>query len=131
MVNNRSVGRVFWSTLSFRNFVLGSLCVNFLLVGYIFLTGGPGYELTLLNGLVTYLFTGFFFYFMFFGPLVLVAFFVHLSRASEPVSWFDLSNIPVNSSLYDAIMLPSVQLGPIKVILPVLDEEADIEWLED
>jgi hypothetical protein len=68
---------------------------------------------------------------MFFGLPLLVAFFIHLSRLSEPVSWWDLSRIPENSSLYDAIMLPIVQYGPIKIILPVIDEEAVIERLND
>lgn len=35
----------------------------------------------------------------------------------------DISRIPLNSSLYDAIMSPTIQEGPIKIILPALDKE--------
>lgn len=35
----------------------------------------------------------------------------------------NISRIPSNSSLYDAIMLPTIQYGPLKIILPVLEEE--------
>ncbi|MHA2246337.1 MAG: hypothetical protein ACXADY_15340 [Candidatus Hodarchaeales archaeon] len=131
MVNTEKVRRVFLRTLSFRNFVLSSLCVNFLFLGYLFLTRGFCIELSFLDGLLQYLFTGSLTYIMFFGLPLLVAFFIHLSRLSEPVSWWDLSRIPENSSLYDAIMLPIVQYGPIKIILPVIDEEAVIERLND
>ena len=122
MVDFRNIERIFRSSLSFFNLVFCTLSVNFLLVAYAFVTGGLDFDFGLIDGLFMYLFTCFLIYFMFFGPLVLVAFFIRLSRASEPVSWWDLSRIPENSSLYDAIMLSTVQYGLIKVILPVIDE---------
>ncbi len=44
------------------------------------------------------------------------AYFVHLSR---------LSNIPKNTTLYECINSPTIQYGPIKVIIPIMDEESD------
>ncbi|MFX0123421.1 MAG: hypothetical protein ACFFAE_07250 [Candidatus Hodarchaeota archaeon] len=35
----------------------------------------------------------------------------------------DISRIPPNSSLYDAITLPTMQYGPLKIIFPEIKEE--------
>jgi hypothetical protein len=35
----------------------------------------------------------------------------------------NISRIPSHSSLYDAITLPTIQYGPLKIILPVIEEE--------
>jgi hypothetical protein len=35
----------------------------------------------------------------------------------------NLSRIPIKSSVYDAITLPTVQYGPIKIIFPIEEEE--------
>ncbi|MFX1504754.1 MAG: hypothetical protein ACFFDC_01450 [Promethearchaeota archaeon] len=47
------------------------------------------------------------------------------------VSYFakmsNLSRIPLNSSIYDAITLPTIQYGPIKIIFPSEEEESPEE----
>ncbi|MFX1515588.1 MAG: hypothetical protein ACFFC6_04705 [Promethearchaeota archaeon] len=35
----------------------------------------------------------------------------------------NLSRIPINSSVYDAITLPTIQCGPIKIIFPIEEDE--------
>ncbi len=61
----------------------------------------------------------------FFSPLLLFiafcAYFVHLSK---------LSNIPKDTTLYECINSPTIQYGPIKVIIPIIDEESDDNYIE-
>ncbi|MHA2203916.1 MAG: hypothetical protein ACW991_09520 [Candidatus Hodarchaeales archaeon] len=52
------------------------------------------------------------------GPvLMVIGAFTYITHMSN------ISRIPPNSSLYDAITLPTVQYGPLKIIFPVIEEE--------
>ena len=53
------------------------------------------------------------------GPILLV---ISLIAYIEQMS--HLSKISINSSLYEAIINPTIQKGPIKVILPFTDKES-------
>ncbi len=60
------------------------------------------------------------------GPLLMIiGSLSYISRMSN------ISRIPSNSSLYEAIMLTTIQYGPLKIIMPDMDEEEIIEWIED
>lgn len=64
--------------------------------------------------------------FFFWGPLLMIiGGFSYITRMS------DISRIPSTSSVYDAITLPTIQYGPIKVILPVVEEEEIVGENED
>ncbi|MFX0087398.1 MAG: hypothetical protein ACFFAU_17240 [Candidatus Hodarchaeota archaeon] len=54
-----------------------------------------------------------------------------MACAPTPVSWWDLSQIPEDTTLYDAIMLPTVQWGPLKIILPILPKDVILEEIDD
>ncbi|UCG02086.1 MAG: hypothetical protein JSW11_21145 [Candidatus Heimdallarchaeota archaeon] len=52
------------------------------------------------------------------GPvLMVVGIFAYIIRMTN------ISRIPLNSSLYDVITLPTIQYGPLKIIFPVIEEE--------
>ncbi|UCG02085.1 MAG: hypothetical protein JSW11_21140 [Candidatus Heimdallarchaeota archaeon] len=58
------------------------------------------------------------FFFLYWSPvLVTIAGVSYIARMSN------ISRIPSNSSLYDVITLPTIQYGPLKIILPVIEEE--------
>lgn len=61
----------------------------------------------------------------FIGPFLFLA-----GALAYFLQMLDISMIPPNSSLYDAIMSPTIQEGPVKIILPVLDEEMLLEEIE-
>lgn len=52
------------------------------------------------------------------GPLLMI-----IGLSSYITRMLNLSRIPLNSSLYDAIMLPTIQYGQLKIFLPVIEEE--------
>ncbi len=54
----------------------------------------------------------------FWGPVLIV-----IGAFAYVIQMSDISRIPPNSSLYDAITLPTVQYGPLKIIFPVIEEE--------
>ncbi|MFX1282454.1 MAG: hypothetical protein ACFFB5_02320 [Promethearchaeota archaeon] len=60
------------------------------------------------------------------GPLLIV-----IGGSSYIARMSTLSRIPTSSSLYDAIVLPTIQYGPLKIILPVIDEANLVEEKED
>jgi len=49
--------------------------------------------------------------------LILIGGVSYIARMSN------LSRIPINSSFYDVITLPTIQCGPIKIIFPIEEEE--------
>ena len=63
---------------------------------------------------------------IFWGPLLMI-----IGSLSYIARMSNISRIPSNSSLYEAIMLTTIQYGPLKIIMPDMDEEEIIEWIED
>ncbi|MHA1970109.1 MAG: hypothetical protein ACW964_20235 [Candidatus Hodarchaeales archaeon] len=49
--------------------------------------------------------------------LISIAAFAYITRMSNP------SCIPQNSSIYESITRPTIQYGPLKLIMPVMEEE--------
>ncbi|MFW9904266.1 MAG: hypothetical protein ACFFFH_08050 [Candidatus Thorarchaeota archaeon] len=55
---------------------------------------------------------------MYWSPvLIIIGGVSYIARISN------LSRIPINSSIFDAITLPTIQYGPIKIIFPIEREE--------
>ncbi len=63
---------------------------------------------------------------IFWGPLLMI-----IGSLSYIARMSNISRIPSNSTLYEAIMLTTIQYGPLKIIMPDMDEEEIIEWIED
>ncbi|MHA2203915.1 MAG: hypothetical protein ACW991_09515 [Candidatus Hodarchaeales archaeon] len=56
--------------------------------------------------------------FLYWSPILFtIAGMSYIARMSK------ISRIPSNTSLYDAITLPTIQYGPLKIIFPVLEDE--------
>lgn len=55
---------------------------------------------------------------MFWGPLLIT-----IGGVSYIARMTNISRIPSNCSLHDAITLPTIQYGQLKIILPVIEEE--------
>ncbi len=49
--------------------------------------------------------------------LILIALFAYLTKGSA------LDRIPINTTLYESIVNPTIQYGPIRLILPVMGED--------
>ena len=49
--------------------------------------------------------------------LISIAIFTYLTRTTA------ISKIPLNTTLHESIFQPTIQYGPVKLILPVLKEE--------
>ncbi|MHA2330035.1 MAG: hypothetical protein ACXACR_16075, partial [Candidatus Hodarchaeales archaeon] len=62
--------------------------------------------------------------FSYFPVILLLALAVYL------INFADISRIPKDTTLYEAIMSPTVQYGPIKVIFPSIDEDNIIPVIE-
>ena len=56
--------------------------------------------------------------FLYWSPFLLV-----IGGVSYIARMSNISRIPSNTSLYEAITLPTIQYGPLKIILPVIEEE--------
>lgn len=57
--------------------------------------------------------------FIYWSPVLMI-----IGGVSYIAKMSNLSRIPSNSSVYDAITLPTVHYGPIKIIFPIEEEES-------
>ncbi|MFX0207169.1 MAG: hypothetical protein ACFFDT_14360 [Candidatus Hodarchaeota archaeon] len=86
------------------------------------------FSIMIILNLIRYYPVGFFEYLPYYIYYISIFIWGPLLLTIAGVSYFarmtSLSRIPSNSSVYDAITLPTIQYGPIKIIFPSEEEES-------
>ncbi len=109
--NLRRVGKivfVLYLIIPYISFFYGVLQHPYLLFDYLRWLTSDWFNLLRINIYI----------FLYWSPILFsIAGMSYIARMSN------ISRIPSNTSLYDAITLPTIQYGPLKIIFPVIEEE--------